>query len=95
MLCVYTAVHLNILKKGITKSQLYRKKTGWVVLGIFMPELVLYTAWSQWYSAKKLTARVKSILDDNVIIPKSLSDAPAILTLISLTFTANRSLRGL
>ena len=70
MLCVYTAVHLNIPKKGTTKLLLYAKKTGWVILGILAPELVLYTTWSQWYSAKKLTARVKRTLDDMVSIPK-------------------------
>ena len=70
MICVYTAVHLNVPKNGTTKLQLYGKKTGWVVLGVLAPELVLYTAWSQWYSATKLTARVKRILDDGVIIPK-------------------------
>ena len=70
MICVYTAVHLNIPKKGTTKLELYKRKTKWVVLGFLAPELVLYTAWSQWYSAKKLTARVKLTLDDKVIIPK-------------------------
>ena len=70
MICVYTAVHLNIPKKGTTKRLVYVKKTAWVILGILAPELVLYTAWSQWYSAKKLTARVKRTLDDMVSIPK-------------------------
>ena len=71
VICVYTAVHLNIPKNGTTKLQLYKVKTQWVVLGIVVPEVVLYTAWSQWYSAKKLTAKVMRTFDDMVILPKS------------------------
>lgn len=63
-------------------------------MGVLVPELVLYTAWSQWYSAKKLTARVKRTLDDMVIVPMSLPATPAVLTLISLAPTANSDLRG-
>ena len=71
MICLYTAVHVNIPEDGTTKPQLYQTKALWVVLGMLAPELVLYTAWSQWYSARKLTARVKRTLDDMVIISKS------------------------
>ncbi|KAK1752033.1 hypothetical protein QBC47DRAFT_363634 [Echria macrotheca] len=30
-------------------------KTKWVLLGMFAPELVVYTSWSQWRTARKLT----------------------------------------
>jgi hypothetical protein len=59
-LCVWTAVHLNIPAK-IDKKQTLRKRlwsnyycvrTGWVLLGLLAPELVVYTAWMQWQSAR-------------------------------------------
>ena len=65
-LCVYTALHLNIPSPGSSTSAIYMKKTWWVLLGIFAPELVVYTAWGQWNSARKLTARIGEILQEQV-----------------------------
>ena len=41
-------------------------KAKWVLLGMFAPELVVYTAWSQWISARELTKIVNRHLDANV-----------------------------
>ncbi|MCJ1324309.1 hypothetical protein MMC10_000971 [Thelotrema lepadinum] len=51
-LCVYTAIHLNV--PGINESRAVRffRTARWVVLGIFAPELVVWTAWRQWASAR-------------------------------------------
>src|SRR5271170_5812669 len=65
-LCVWTAVHLNIPAK-IDKKQTLRKRlwsnyycvrTGWVLLGLLAPELVVYTAWMHWESARVFVEEV-------------------------------------
>ncbi|KAI4201378.1 MAG: hypothetical protein LQ350_003297 [Teloschistes chrysophthalmus] len=47
------------------RIELYWRKTIWVIIGIFAPEIVIYTAWSQWNSARKLTAKVAKLLDND------------------------------
>jgi hypothetical protein len=43
-LCVWTAVHLNVPehdhKKKLWPSRQFWRKTGWLILGVFAPELV-------------------------------------------------------
>src|SRR5271155_763825 len=65
-LYVWTAVHLNIPAK-IDKKQTLRKRlwsnyycvrTRWVFLGLLAPELVVYTAWMQWESARVFVEKV-------------------------------------
>jgi hypothetical protein len=59
-LCVWTAVHLNIpekLDKGLPLREriwknYYCRRARWVLLGLLAPELVVYTAWMQWESAR-------------------------------------------
>ena len=67
VLCVYTAVHLNVPKQGTTKFQLYAGKAGIVILGILAREITVYMACIQWNSARILTARIKRLLDEKVI----------------------------
>lgn len=38
-LCVWTAVHLNVLEYGKTMPQFWRK-VWWLIIGLFAPELV-------------------------------------------------------
>ena len=65
-LCVYTALHLNLPSPESSTSAVYMEKTWWVLLGIFAPELVVYTAWGQWNSARRLTTRIKETLQEQV-----------------------------
>ena len=55
-LCVWTAVHLNIPEDGdprfLLSYQTWRK-CGWVFLGLFAPEMLIYTAWYQRFKAKQ------------------------------------------
>ena len=44
VLCVWTAVHLNISPPGGFWEKNLRK-TGWLFLALLAPELVAYTAW--------------------------------------------------
>ena len=44
LLCVWTAVHLNVPPpESFWKWQL--RKVGWLILALLAPELVAYTAW--------------------------------------------------
>jgi hypothetical protein len=53
-LCVCTAVHLNVPPENEGKFAFYRRKTKWVLIALLAPEVVLYTAWSQWRDARWL-----------------------------------------
>jgi hypothetical protein len=65
-LCVWTAVHLNIPAKIDKKrplkerlwSNYYYRRIRWVLLGLLAPELVVYTAWMQWESARVFVKKV-------------------------------------
>ena len=60
-LCVYTAVHLNVPERNITKSKRYLRRLKWVFCGILAPEIVVFTAWRQWSSAIKLTKEMQKL----------------------------------
>ncbi|KAF2114622.1 hypothetical protein BDV96DRAFT_647318 [Lophiotrema nucula] len=51
-LCVWTAVHLNIPQYGRPSRQVWRK-LGWLVVGLFAPEFVAWTAFDQRRRARK------------------------------------------
>lgn len=44
LLCVWTAVHLNVPPPG-DRWGLYLRKIGWLILALLAPELVASTAW--------------------------------------------------
>lgn len=45
--CVYTAIHVNVSASSEKGSwQQLRSRMKWTIIGIFAPELVLYTAWN-------------------------------------------------
>lgn len=56
-LCVWTAVHLNIPEDGKPEvlwiSYQTWRKCGWVLIGLFAPELLIYTAWWQRAQARQ------------------------------------------
>lgn len=58
-LCVYSAVHLNLPPKGERSYWTLLRGLKWCVIGLFGPELVLYTAWRQFASAKQLCDEVR------------------------------------
>ena len=69
-LCVYTALHLNIMPTnpelhGVPWSKWRRiqdslafRQFVWISLGLFAPELVVYVAWTQFSTARKLNTHV-------------------------------------
>lgn len=57
-LCVYSAVHLNVPRKGERSYQVLLRELKWCIIGLFAPELILYTAWRQLASAKQLCCEI-------------------------------------
>lgn len=64
VLCLWTALHLNIPQHGRVSKQKWQK-IGWLILGLLAPEIVAYTAWYQQRAAVRLTARMKAIFDES------------------------------
>lgn len=60
-LCVYSAVHLNIPRKGESNYRVLLRELQWCVLGLFAPELILYTAWRQLASARQLCVEIANV----------------------------------
>lgn len=61
-LCAWSALHLNIPPKGETKRQYWSRNARWVLLGVFIPELVILAAWRQWASCRELEMELRYIL---------------------------------
>jgi len=59
-LCVYSAVHLNIPRKAEGRYRTLFREFQWCVLGLFAPELILYTAWRQLASARQLRFEIEN-----------------------------------
>ena len=69
-LAVYSALHLNVARQGNEQPWFWYqrawKKEFWVYakcigLGIFAPELVVYTAWVQHDTVKEMTAQISKL----------------------------------
>ncbi|KAI5838478.1 hypothetical protein DFP73DRAFT_600000 [Morchella snyderi] len=58
-LCVWTAIHLNIIVDPSLGKNLCRK-TLWVFIGLFAPELVLWAAFEQWRNARAILRFLKN-----------------------------------
>lgn len=52
LLCVYTALHLNIPPPDHGKVRLLLTKAQWILIGLLAPEIVLWTALDQWRQAR-------------------------------------------
>ena len=61
VLCVWTAIHLNIPGHGETQCQQWLRKVKWVLIAIFAPELGTFAAWQQWWRAGQLCADLERI----------------------------------
>ena len=54
VLCVWSALHLNVPCQGERRIQALFVYIRWILTGVFGPELVAFTAWRQWCSARLL-----------------------------------------
>jgi hypothetical protein len=66
LLCVWTALHLNVPLPSETRWYWYGsirfwRKALWLLLGLLAPDLVVYTAWYQFTEARKLLACKKDL----------------------------------
>lgn len=55
ILCVWSALHLNVPRQGQTSRETLLLNILWITAGIYAPELVVFTAWRQWSSARLLS----------------------------------------
>jgi hypothetical protein len=65
-LCVVTAIHLNIpgsspysnVQRTGSRSLLpdFKKQAEWLMMGLFAPELVVYSAWLQHIFVQNITS---------------------------------------
>ena len=60
VLCVWSALHLNVPQKSDTTVQKLLVNVRWIITGVYAPELVVFTAWRQWCSARLLSDLVAS-----------------------------------
>ena len=60
-LCVWSAIHLNVPPKGERAVWQWIRKTKWVFIAIFAPEVVLYSAFQQYYLARRFCKEMKDI----------------------------------
>ena len=56
LLCVWTAVHLNVSPPGKVWTSGLRK-VGWMIMALLAPEILAYTAWYVYSSRKLLLAK--------------------------------------
>ncbi|KAK3343454.1 hypothetical protein B0T25DRAFT_554363 [Lasiosphaeria hispida] len=74
ILCVWSALHLNVPSRNHTAAGNAWLNTRWIVTGIYAPELVVFAAWRQWCSAKLLQKLVANTLNNASPKPSSNSD---------------------
>lgn len=63
ILCVWSALHLNVPSNSQTALESLMAQSRWIVTGVYAPELVVFTAWRQWSSAKLLSSLVEERRD--------------------------------
>ena len=72
IICVWTAVHLNIpsaierranagRKRKFTALRKLAKRVKWMLFALFIPELVLYTAFDQFMEARAVAMELNAI----------------------------------
>ena len=73
-LCVYSSIHLNVPRKGERLWPYYRRKAKWVLIAILTPEIALFTAYTQFFTARKLYKELNSLLDKQVDVAEVSAD---------------------
>ena len=58
ILCVWSALHLNVPSNTQTTLASLMAQCRWIITGVYAPELVVFTAWRQWSSAKLVSSLV-------------------------------------
>ena len=77
VLCVYTAMHLNIPAHYDSKWKVRQRLAKWVAIAIFGPQVIVYVAFEQWYLARQFLNKLRSFADrstDEEFLVRSESD---------------------
>ncbi|KAK0743457.1 hypothetical protein B0T18DRAFT_185082 [Schizothecium vesticola] len=64
VLCVYAALHLNIPPANSSQRFLFWRKTKWILVSIFAPEIVVYVAWAQRQRVAMLSNQLAEIFSE-------------------------------
>jgi hypothetical protein len=64
VLCVWSALHLNVPQEDASRVQHLLCNIRWIITGVYAPELVVFTAWRQWASARLLGQLVAKLSKD-------------------------------
>ncbi|KAK3401474.1 hypothetical protein B0T20DRAFT_115879 [Sordaria brevicollis] len=59
-LCVWTALHLNLPRYDEGTLTVQMRKVGWLIIGLFSPEMIVYTAFIQWLEARRIVKTMNS-----------------------------------
>ena len=59
--CIYNAIHLNVPPRNTGKWRLLLRKVKWATMALFAPEIVLYTARTQFLDAYKVKKEVNAM----------------------------------
>lgn len=59
--CIYNAIHLNVPPRNTGKWMLLLRKVRWATIALFAPEIVLYTATTQFLEAYKVKEKVNAM----------------------------------
>lgn len=59
VLYVWSALHLNVPHPDDTIWYRFGVNTRWILTGVYAPELVVFTAWRQWSSARILWRKAR------------------------------------
>lgn len=60
IVCTWSAIHLNIPRRNASDASYMKTQALWSLLGMFGPELAIWSAWRQYMSAKALRDQVRS-----------------------------------
>ncbi|KAF2017710.1 hypothetical protein BU24DRAFT_420757 [Aaosphaeria arxii CBS 175.79] len=62
-ICVWSALHLNVPTEKSTLTERNLRRTRWILLGVFAPELVVSSAFAQYLTARWLRRELLSDLN--------------------------------
>lgn len=63
VLCVWTSIHLNVSPPHESAWHARLRKVKWVVIALFAPEAVVFTAFRQWLIATCFLKELKRIAE--------------------------------
>jgi len=71
IICVWTSIHLNVPPPGETQRAHWFRKLKWLMIALFAPEVVVYTAFQQWFAAKMFLRKLNKITAEKEDVSKS------------------------